>query len=94
MDKTEETPEKRGLMETMIRSIISKMIREVQRSENKNKLLDNVINPIVSHVTTFIIGYMKDQFYTQFIIIVIAIGILCIFNILIFTLLIYGRRHS
>jgi hypothetical protein len=81
-----------GIMSGLFRSALTTLIAEIQKSENKTHLLDNIITPIVRHMTGYIITYMKDQFYTQFIAFIAAIAILCIFNILIIIILIYSRR--
>jgi hypothetical protein len=75
----------------IVKSASEMFVRELQSDDNKRLLSDNVILPIVDYVTSYLSQYIKEQFYTQFILIVSIVVLLFVFNLILVVMMFWQR---
>ena len=79
------------IMDGILKSAIDKFVIELGKQNNQQTIINKFVNPLITHITTFMTKYIREQFYTQFMLIMAVILILFIINILLLATIYMSR---
>ena len=81
------------IMDGILKSAIDKCVVELGKQNNQQVIINKFVNPMIDHITTFMTKYIREQFYTQFMLIMAVILILFIINILLLATIFLRKKR-